>query len=152
MKLPEKLPDGGWIFDYGDTNSVAGVLNSLTEGYNQLIDYLEEQPTYADGYKQGKFDVEMDRLNKTTEEREGEKPTFSEAYKNKTEEQMLEVARRATLLQNATYTSDDGWHITIPKPEEWVTNLDWKIMGRDIYLKALSDASKASGILFKLED
>ncbi len=44
---------------------------NLIQTTNQLITYLAEltevvegKPTYADGYEQGKFDAEMDKLNK----------------------------------------------------------------------------------------
>lgn len=40
--------------------------------------------------------------------------------------------------------------ITLPKPEWWDTA--YTTSGREKYLEALSDTSKASGILFKLED
>ena len=66
-----------------------------------------------------------------------------------------ELEQRASLLKNATYTSDDGWHITLPKPE-WMKDKVECLTTRHIrqqgYIEALSDASKASGITYKLED
>ncbi len=68
--LPKKI-EAPVITLSGSTISYNAPLSQEASKINQLITYLAElsevaegKPTYADGYEQGKFDAEMDKLNK----------------------------------------------------------------------------------------
>lgn len=125
MKLPEKLPQ-----------RPDGLIDTSHDAINQIIDYLEEKEksyveisSTGETYFYPKTDVE------TGSRGQGISPSPHCGY-GCTQPKHTPTFKAKT--------------ITLPKPEWW----DWKgfVSEKYGYKQALSDASKASGITFLLED
>ncbi len=76
------------------------ILNQIITYLAELSEVVEGKPTYADGYKQGKFDAEMDKLNKVPPLKE------TELYRLSVKEMLLEAMPDKKPFKH--YSGDSG--------------------------------------------